>query len=652
VCAASKAKSKTKSKSKSKEAAAEKQVEASAPPAESTSEETTSSFYLTGATVGGTSGLKMAGISKSFKQNPLLTDVNWEVKRGERVGLVGVNGAGKSTLLKIITGEIEPDEGEVLISKRNMQVAYLTQEFEVDPRRTVREEFMSVFSEQIEVMRETARLEKEIEEATDDLDRMGELLDELNKWQLKADTLDINVLDKAIDKMMPELGFTQDDNDRLVASYSGGWQMRMSLGKILLTEPDLLLLDEPTNHLDLDTISWLENYLKEQQVPMVVVSHDREFLDQLTTKIVELERGSASTFKGNYSEYVQQKHRNVMEQTIAYEKQQKEVKRLEEMVSRLQGGGQAGRAQSAMKELERIKDPETYVEKPFEAKSRKFAFPSTERCGEVVLQIDSLTHGYNGTTLFEDAKLVVEKGERIAIVGPNGAGKSTLLRLVMQDEQPIKGSARLGSHNVVPNYFVQNQAEELDPKLSALDTLVDASPEAKINDLKALLGKMMFSGEAMNRKAGVLSGGEKARLALAKFMTTPASLLVLDEPTNHLDIPSKEMLEEACQSFDGAVIAVSHDRYFLKKIATRVLEIKNGQFVDYDGDYDVFLDKNKEAAEVEGEREERIKSIEKKLIKSNSKVSKAEKKMAKKQKAKQFASQTSKKSKKNAKRWS
>ena len=365
----------------------------------------------------------------------------------------------------------------------------------------------------------------------------------------------------------------------------------------------------------------------------------------------ELERGEARTYKGNYSEYIRQKEKNVVEQTIAFEKQQKEVKRLEEMISRLQGGGQAGRAQSAMKELEKIKDPENYVQKPFEAKSRKFTFPSTERCGEVVLQIDRLTHGYNGKTLFEDAKLVVEKGERIAIVGPNGAGKSTLLRLVMQDEEPISGSARLGSHNVIPNYFVQNQAEELDPELSALDTLIDASPEAKINDLKALLGKMMFSGEAMNRKAGVLSGGEKARLALAKFMTTPASLLVLDEPTNHLDIPSKEMLEEACQNFDGAVIAVSHDRYFLKKIATRVLEIKNGQFVNYDGDYSVFLDKNQDAAEVESKREERIKSIEKKLIKSKSKVSKAEKKQAKKKKAKEFAAQSGKKSTKNSKRW-
>ena len=595
--------------------------------------------------------MKMTGISKSFKQNSLLNGVSWEVKKGERVGLVGVNGAGKSTLLKIITGEIEPDEGEIFVAKRNMQVAYLTQEFEVDPSRTVREEFLSVYSEQIEVMNEIDRLQLEIEDSTDDLERMGDLIDELSKWQAKADNLDVKVLDKAIDKMMPQLGFVQEDNDRLVASYSGGWQMRMSLGKILLRQPDILLLDEPTNHLDLDTISWLENYLKEQAIPMVVVSHDREFLDQLSTKIVELERGTATTYKGNYSEYIQQKNKNVMEQRIAFEKQQKEIKRLEEMIARLQGGGQAGRAESAKKELEKMKVPGTYVEKPFEAKSRKFIFSSTERCGDVVLQLSNLTHGYNGKILFDKANLVVEKGERIAIVGPNGAGKSTLLRLVLGDEKPLNGEARLGSHNVIPNYFVQNQAEDLDPKLSALNTLIDASPDAKINDLKALLGKMMFSGEAMNRKAGVLSGGEKARLALAKFMTTPASLLVLDEPTNHLDIPSKEMLEQACQNFDGAVIAVSHDRYFLKQIATRVLEIKDGQFVNYDGDYKVFLEKNEEAAEVEEKREERIKSIEKKLIKSKSKISKAEKRMAKKQKAKQFAAQAGKKSSKNSKRW-
>jgi len=614
-----------------------------------------SSEYLRGTSVGGTSGLKMSGISKSFKANTLLTDVNWEVQKGERVGLVGVNGAGKSTLLKIITGEVEPDEGEIYVAKRNMKVAYLTQEFEVDQNATVMEEFLSVYSDQIKVQREIDRVQLELEAATDDMERMGDLIDELTTLQAEADTfVDIAVLDKAIDQMMPKLGFAQEDKDKIVSSFSGGWQMRVSLGKIILREPDILLLDEPTNHLDLETISWLESYLKDQTIPMVVVSHDREFLDQLSTKIVELERGQAKTYKGNYSEYVEQKQKQNAQQMVAFERQQKEVKRLEEMIARLQGGGQAGRAESAKKELEKIKDPETYVQKPFEAKSRHFTFPATERCGEVVLQINQLTHAYGEKTLFEKAKLVVERGERLAILGPNGAGKSTLLRLILGQEEPSGGGeAKLGSHNIIPNYFVQNQAEDLDPSLTALETLIDASPDAKINDLKALLGKMMFSGEKMNRKAGVLSGGEKARLALAKFMTTPASLLVLDEPTNHLDIPSKEMLEQACQSFDGAVIAVSHDRYFLKQIATRVLEIKDGQFVSYDGDYNAFLEKNEEAAEVEEKRVEKIKEIEKKLTKSKSKISKAEKKLAKKQKAKAFAqAKGQKKAGKNSKRWS
>ncbi|QDZ20843.1 F family ABC transporter [Chloropicon primus] len=614
-----------------------------------------STEFLSGTSVGGTSGLKLSGITKSFKANSLLNGVEWEVKKKERVGLVGVNGAGKSTLLKIITGEVEPDEGEILVAKKNMKVAYLTQEFEVDQDATVLEEFLSVYSDQVKIQREIEKVQLEIEAATDDLDRMGDLIDDLNKLQAKADTfLDINVLDKAIDQMMPKLGFKQEDKDKVVSSFSGGWQMRVSLGKILLREPDILLLDEPTNHLDLDTISWLEGYLKEQDIPMVVVSHDREFLDQLCTKIVELERGQAKTYKGNYSDYVEQKEKALIQQRIAWEKQQKEVKRLEEMAARLQGGGQAGRAESAKKELERIKDPETYVEKPFEWKSRNFTFPNTERCGEVVLRINNLTHGYEGKELFNKAKLVLERGERLAILGPNGAGKSTLLRLILGQEEPSGGGeATLGDHNIVPNYFVQNQAEDLDPNLSALETLIDAAPDAKINDLKALLGKMMFSGEAMNRKAGVLSGGEKARLAMAKFMTTPASLLVLDEPTNHLDIPSKEMLEQACQNFEGAIVAVSHDRYFLKKIATRVLEIKDGQFTNYDGDYKVFLEKNEEAAEKEGNREQKLKEQEKKMIKSKSKISKAEKKMAKKQKAKQFASsQKGKKASKNSKRWS
>ena len=593
-------------------------------------------------------------ISMTFKNHQVLRDVSWDVKKGERVGLVGVNGAGKTTQLQIITGALSPDAGEVIKARENMKIAYLTQEFDVDPRRTVREEFASAFGDQQIVMRRQEEIQKELENCGEDMDKMGDLLDELSELQSKSQDLDVALIDKRIDQMMPELGFSPDDNDRLVASYSGGWQMRMCLGKILLQEPDLLLLDEPTNHLDVDAIEWLEGYLKGQEVPMVIVSHDRQFLDALCTKIVETERGVAATYKGNYTEYVKQKEERTVQQWTAWEKQQKEIDRQEEIARRLAAGANSGRASTAEKSIEKLKAEGTFVEKPFVPKKRSFLFPPVEKMGQVAVRIESLTHGYNGRTLFEDAHLEIHKGERVAVIGPNGAGKSTLLRLIMGQEEPQSGLVEMGPHHVVPNYFQQNQAEALDPKLTALQTLQQAAPDAKLNDIKGLLGKMLFSGAGMDKRAEVLSGGEKARLALAKFMLTEGTLLVLDEPTNHLDIPSKETLEEAVQAFEGAVIAVSHDRYFLKRIATRVVTVQNGKLEDYDGDYEVFLEENDEEREKMEEMEAKKKEIEKNTIKAKSKMSKAEKMAAKKEKVKTFntaATAGAGAKQKNAKRW-
>ena len=534
-----------------------------------------------------------------------------------------------------------------------MKIAYLTQEFDVNPSRTLREEFFSAFGDQMQVMQRQDELQTELEQCGEDMDRMGKILDELSELQNKAEDLDTSLLDKRIDQMMPELGFSTDDNERLVASYSGGWQMRMCLGKILLQEPDLLLLDEPTNHLDVDAIEWLEGYLKIQEVPMVIVSHDRQFLDALCTKIVETERGSATTYKGNYTEYMKQKEERTVQQWTAWEKQQKEIDRQEEITRRLSAGSNSGRAGTADKTLEKLKAEGTYVEKPYVPKKRSFLFPPVERMGQVAVKIEALTHGYNGRTLFENADLEIHRGERVAIIGPNGAGKSTLLKLIMGREKPQSGTVELGPHGVVPNYFEQNQAEALDPKLTALETLQKASPDAKLNDIKSLLGKMLFTGTGMEKNAEVLSGGEKARLALAKFMLTEGTLLVLDEPTNHLDIPSKETLEEAVRNFEGAVISVSHDRYFLKQIATRVVTVNNGKLEDYDGDYEIFLEENDEEREKMEVMEAKKKEVEKSTIKAKSKMSKSEKAASKKDKAKSFNATPAAKGAKvgNPKRW-
>ena len=355
----------------------------------------------------------------------------------------------------------------------------------------------------------------------------------------------------------------------------------------------------------------------------------------MCTKIIETERGVTQTFKGNYTDYIAQKKEQVAQQWTAWEKQEKELDRQREIVRRLSAGANSGRASTAEKTIEKMKAEGTYVEKPFVPKKRNFAFPSAERMGRVAVKIEGLTHGYNGRTLFQDADLEIEKGERVAIIGPNGAGKSTLLRLIMGREEPAEGDVQMGEHGIVPNYFEQNQAEALDPEKNAIETLQYAAPDAKLNDIKGLLGKMMFNGAAMEKKAKVLSGGEKARLAMAKFMLTEGTLLVLDEPTNHLDLPTKETLEEAIEAFEGSVIAVSHDRFFLRRIANRFVTIEDGQLVDYE-DLDMMMKKNKgEKKKMEG-LEKREQEAAKSTMKAKSKMSKAEKMALKKDKAKTF----------------
>ncbi|KAL0395577.1 UNVERIFIED_CONTAM: ABC transporter F family member 5 [Sesamum calycinum] len=532
------------------------------------------------------SGVKLENVSKSYKGVTVLKNISWEVKKGEKVGLVGVNGAGKTTQLRIISGLEEPDSGNVIKAKNNMKVAFLSQEFEVLSTRTVREEFLSAFKEEMEVAERLEKVQKAIEKSVDDLELMGRLLDEFDLLQRRAQAVDLDEVDVKISKLMPELGFAPEDADRLVASFSGGWQMRMSLGKILLQDPDLLLLDEPTNHLDLDTIEWLEGYLQKQDVPMVIISHDRAFLDQLCTKIVETDMGVSRTYEGNYSDYVIAKAAWIEAQFAAWEKQQKEIEQ----------------TRPDKQKLEKLQDEEQ-VEKPFIRKQMKIRFPERGRSGRSVVTIKNLEFSYEDKVLFKNANLTIERGEKIAILGPNGCGKSTLLKLIMGMEKPDKGEVLLGDHNVLPNYFEQNQAEALDLGKTVLETVAEVAEDWRLDDIKGLLGRYNFKADMLDRKVSFLSGGEKARLAFCKFMVMPSTLLVLDEPTNHLDIPTKEMLEEAINEYEGTVITVSHDRYFIRQIVNRVLEVKDGILQDYMGDYNYYLEKNLEARERELERE-------------------------------------------------
>ncbi|PIN20225.1 putative transporter (ABC superfamily) [Handroanthus impetiginosus] len=596
------------------------------------------------------SGVRLENVSKSYKGVTVLKDISWEVKKGEKVGLVGVNGAGKTTQMRIIAGLEEPDSGNVIKAKNNMKVAFLSQEFEVLSTRTVKEEFLSAFKEEMEVAGRLEKVQKAIEKSVDDLELMGRLLDEFDSLQRRAQAVDLDEVDVKISKLLPELGFAPEDTDRLVASFSGGWQMRMSLGKILLQDPDLLLLDEPTNHLDLDTIEWLEGYLKKQDVPMVIISHDRAFLDQLCTKIVETDMGVSRTYEGNYSDYVIAKAAWIEAQFAAWEKQQKEIEQTKDLISRLSAGANAGRASSAEKKLEKLQDEEQ-VEKPFIRKQMKIRFPERGRSGRTVVSIKNLDFSYEDEVLFKNGNLTIERGEKIAILGPNGCGKSTLLKLIMGMEKPDGGEISLGEYNVLPNYFEQNQAEALDLDKTVLETVAEAAEDWRLDDIKGLLGRCNFKADMLERKVSFLSGGEKARLAFCKFMVKPSTLLVLDEPTNHLDIPTKEMLEEAINEYRGTVITVSHDRYFIRQIVNRVLEVKDGTLQDYAGDYNYYLEKNLEARERELEREAELEEKSPKA-KAKSKMSKAEKEARKKQKMQSFqAAKQKSKGLKNAKRW-
>ncbi|MEL6260162.1 MAG: ABC-F family ATP-binding cassette domain-containing protein [Cyanobacteria bacterium J06626_6] len=545
--------------------------------------------------------LRLENISKIYPTGEVLKNVNWEVKAGERVGLVGVNGAGKSTQLKIIQGEIEPTTGSI-IRPSGLHIAALNQEFEVDPRRTVREEFWTVFTEANKIQHALADIPIQMESANPD--QLEKLIHQLDKKQRQFEALDGYGLEARIEKILPEMGFDSDAGDRLVSSYSGGWQMRMGLGKVLLQSPDLLLLDEPTNHLDLETIEWLETYLKGLTIPMVIVSHDREFLDRLCTSIVETERGVSTSYLGNYSAYLAQKSENQAAQLSTYERQQKEIAKQQTFVDKFRASAtRSTQAKSREKQLAKI----DRIEAPIaNLRGLQFQFQPAPRSGREVVTIGDMTHSYGDKILFLGASLEVERGDRIAFVGPNGAGKSTLLRLITGLEKPDDGTVQIGSHNVIPSYFEQNQAEALDLSKSVLETIHDEVPDWKNEEVRTLLGRFLFSGDAAFKQVEALSGGEKARLALAKMLLQPANLLILDEPTNHLDIPAKEMLENALKTYNGTALIVSHDRYFVTQVANKIVEIRDGELRLYQGDYHYYLDKL--AEERERARLEKIES--------------------------------------------
>ncbi|WP_411871167.1 ABC-F family ATP-binding cassette domain-containing protein [Vulcanococcus limneticus] len=572
--------------------------------------------------------LRLERVSKIYPTGEVLRDITWEVKAGDRIGLVGVNGAGKSTQMRIIAGLEEPTSGQV-VKQGDPRIVYLQQEFDVDVRRTVRQELFQAFGEAATVLNRQREVEEAMasEQAANDPDHLDELIHELGRLHSRFESLHGYELDARIDKLLPTIGFTSEGAELLVGDYSGGWQMRIALGKILLQEPDLLLLDEPTNHLDVETIQWLENYLCKQSVPLVVISHDRAFLDRVCNQIVETERGVSRCYLGNYSQHLEQKALEREASQSAFERQQKELATQQAYIDRFRAS--ATRSTQA-KSREKLLDKVERIEAPIETLGGpRFQFPPAPRSGRQIAVIEELTHSYGDKILFLEANLEVERGDRIAFVGPNGAGKSTLLRLVMGTEIPDEGRAALGEHNVIAGYFEQNQAEALDLSKTVIDTLFEAVPDWTQTQVRSLLGSFCFSNDAVFKEVGKLSGGEKARLALALMLLSPCNLLVLDEPTNHLDIPAKQMLEDALMEYEGAALVVSHDRYFISRVANKIVELRDGELVLYRGDYAYFQEKKaEEAAEAEAQRLAAEAEVKRKANREKQKAKEAARKAA------------------------
>lgn len=528
-------------------------------------------------------------VTVTFGGFDLFRDVNFMVNPRERIGLVGKNGAGKSTLLRLIVGEMVPTSGVIGIPK-DIKIGYLPQQMEVANNRSVIDEAMQAFSE-------TLNLAKEIEQITNELGHRTDYesasyIALINKLTEKSDRFNIiggNNLDAQAEITLLGLGFKRTDFVRPTREFSGGWRMRIELAKILLSQPDVLLLDEPTNHLDIESIQWLEDYLQVFSGAVVLISHDRAFLDNITERTIELSLGKAYDYRVPYTKYVQLRQERREQQMSAYRNQQKQIEDTMDFVERFRyKATKSNQVQSRLKQLEKLDIIEVDDE---DMSALNITFPPAPRSGQVVVKADNVTKIYGNHTVFSDANIVIERGEKVAFVGRNGEGKTTMSRIIVGNLD-YTGNLTVG-HNVSIGYFAQNQDEIMDPNQTVLETIDRVATGAIRTKIRDILGAFLFRGDDVDKKVSVLSGGECNRLAMVKLMLQPYNLLVLDEPTNHLDMRSKDILKNAIQKFDGTVIVVSHDREFLSNLVSKVYEFRDGNVKEHLGGVSEFLHKRK-----------------------------------------------------------
>jgi ATP-binding cassette subfamily F protein 3 len=535
--------------------------------------------------------IQLTDAGKRFGHKLLFENLNWLITPQDRLGLVGGNGTGKSTLLKVLAGIDSLDYGSLSRGK-TVSAGYLPQDGLRLSGRTVFDECLSVFDDLHAMERELEELThrmSEVDPAGEEYEQVSERFHRVQSEFLHRDGYN---LESRVGSVLTGLGFSKQDWERQTEEFSGGWQMRIALAKLLLEQPNMLLLDEPTNHLDLETRNWLEDYLRDYPHAYVVISHDRYFLDVTVNKIVEIWNKRVHFYGGNYDQYLREKQQRRDSLVSAYRNQRERIEQLEAFISRFRyQATKAKQVQSRIKELEKIER----IEVPEEERTIHFTFPQPRPSGRIVAEFDGVGKSFGEKRVLEDVSFTVERGERIALVGVNGAGKSTLIKLLAQIEKTTGGHYALG-HNVEVDYFAQDQYKELDPDSRMLDDLGMVAPRSQ-TELRSLLGSFLFSEDDVFKKIGVLSGGERNRYALARMLLHPSNFLLLDEPTNHLDLRAKDVLLESLQEFSGTCVFVSHDRYFIDRLATRVFEVADGAVHVYPGNYEDYLWRKQNGAE-------------------------------------------------------
>ena len=537
--------------------------------------------------------LSLQGVTKSFGTNEVLRDASFVLQDGQRMGLVGVNGCGKSTLMKIIAG-VETADGGTITMQKGLRLGYLAQQGEVGEGRTVLEELESVFAPVVEMENQLRRMEEQMAECGDDMTRLSRLGSQYDALTHEFERRNGYGWRSTVQGVLAGLGFRKEQQSQLASLLSGGERTRLCLGRMLLTEPDLLLLDEPTNHLDLKSIAWLEEYLRTYKGAVLLISHDRYFMDHVCDHMCELLLGVTECYDGNYTAYMAQRTERFEIRMKAWELQQKEIARQEAIIARYRQFNREKSiklAESREKRLEKIER----LEKPQDESAIRFRFETRRRTGDDVLMIDELSKGFDGRTLFEHVKMHVRAGDRIAIIGDNGVGKSTLFKCIVGEQQPDGGTIRFGA-GVDLGYYDQHQAH-LHEEKTVLDEVWDDFFRLDQTEIRGALGLFLFTGDDVLMPISTLSGGEKGRVALTKLMLRKDNVLLLDEPTNHLDMDSREVLEDALENFPGTILAISHDRYFINRFADKVCVLEAGGVKEYLGNYDDYFEKiNREQA--------------------------------------------------------